>query len=859
MPLEPRRIRRVLCCLLSLFVFGELVVSEISLSGWNVVRSFAVSSPPFIRENPSESGGMLHTLWGQTEPRTADVVGGGSAAGLRVQRPGFWTTVAFEALNSGDEPAELIASFYFRRDPSRQFNRRTWLPPHSRRFTLCPLLVPRLEPPGAHEVICTVMDVTSGTPRVLPDPSGMLQRSILLGSSVDPVTTVMLPAPEAETESFRKNDEAANAAIAARLAGSHTRRINEVSRTLMPDLALSLESMDQLVLSNSTLFSDAATLAAVRQWLFGGGTLWIMLDRTGVAEVGELLGHDWHCSEVGRVDLNEFELQPQFSTLESGGKREFEEPVEFVRVMLEDARVLYRIEGWPAAFVQNFGRGRVIFTTLGAAGWTRHAQPEDFPSSDSLRQAEYVAIPELASLATEMFAARPRNPVTADDLRYYLAKKIGYQIVSRTPVLMILGLFVLTLAVSGVWVWRIGQQPKLAAIAPLLALAAAIPIGAMGMMTQRAIPQTVAIGQVVQVIPQGDSATIRGSLAFYHQTPTSLEVSGSAGGYFVPDRSDQDGTIHEMTWTDTDVWSWSNVRVPASVQTGPFEQSIRLETPCSAEATFTERGLEGRLFGGNWKTLEDPLIVAPGTRGMSARWESDGRFTSGPADLLGPEQFVAARILSDEQQRRQDLLRSVYSRRGATTFPHAPMLLFWSDPIPLPFQFSNEALRTGTALIQVPLTLQRPAADSRVTIPSSFLPFRSVAGPGSRGVAPTYQSATGEWVQSTSASETWLRVRVPEVLLPLRPERLSIHLQINAPSRRLDIVSFRGDRTVVLQSRNQPSGIFDFTIDGPEMLVMDEEGGFLIGLVISEPLTPGSTNAEWKIDDLQLTLDAWVE
>jgi len=75
----------------------------------------------------------------------------------------------------------------------------------------------------------------------------------------------------------------------------------------------------------------------------------------------------------------------------------------------------------------------------------------------------------------------------------------------------------------------------------------------------------------------------------------------------------------------------------------------------------------------------------------------------------------------------------------------------------------------------------------------------------------------------------------------------------------LDVVGMRGDEIVVLDSRNQPSGIFDFTIDRPEMLTLDEEGGLLIGLLISGPLTPGSAEPEWKIDDLQLTLDAWVE
>jgi hypothetical protein len=857
MAVGPCAVRRIVCCLVSWLVCGALYVPDVTLSVIEHVIAPATGTP-FRRGFESDMG--RSAAWGQSDRKGADVTGAGAMAGVRVQQPGDWTTVAFEAINPGDEPAELTASFHFRNYPTRKFTRRVWLPPRSRRITLCPLLVPEPDPAGPYELICTVMDVTTGTPRLLPDSSGMLQRSALLSGIFDPVTTVLLPESEHVVAPWEIADEASDVVIAARLAAGQTRRLTEIGRSLLPDLSLYLETMDQLVLSNDTLFSDAEMTAAVRRWLMEGGSLWVMLDRTDFDEVGRLLGNAWRCSEVGRVDLTEVELEPVQPGLIAGSKREFENPVEFVRVVLEDARVLYRCQGWPAAFVQDFGRGRVVFTTLGSRGWTRPAEVGELQGIGSLYHAEKLGVVELRELATQMFAARPQHPVIADDLRIYLAKRIGYQIVSRAPVLVILGLFVISLAASGTWLWRVGRQPQLAAVAPLLALAAALPIAVLGMTTQRAIPETVAEAQVIQVIPEHDAAHVRGGMAFYHQTPTVLEASGTGKGYFLPDASDQDGTIQEMVWRDGDQWEWPNVRVPAGVQTGRFEQTVPLDSVCRAEVTFTPRGVEGRLIGGPWKQPEDPLIVAPRTRGMVARWGSEGSFQSGPGDLLGPDQFIGSGIMSDEQQRRQELLRSVFSRRGRSEFPNEPMLLFWSDPLPIPYRFAEQARRAGVALVQVPLTLRRPEANSPITIPSTFLPYRSVAGPGGRGVAPTYRAATGEWVRATSSSDTWLRVHVPEVLLPLRVDRLRGHLQIRAPSRRLDIAGMVVEGQVeVIDSRSQPSGLIEFTIDRPELLRLDEEGSLMIGLLVSEALTAEAASAEWKVDDLQLTVEAWTE
>jgi hypothetical protein len=222
-------------------------------------------------------------------------------------------------------------------------------------------------------------------------------------------------------------------------------------------------------------------------------------------------------------------------------------------------------------------------------------------------------------------------------------------------------------------------------------------------------------------------------------------------------------------------------------------------------------------------------------------------------------QFVSSQLLDDEQQRRQELLRSMYDRRGVTGFPHIPSLVFWSDPLPSPFHFSSEARQTGAALVQVPISLRRPPSGTEITIPSPFLPYRTAPGPGSRGVAATFRHSTGEWMGSDRGSQSWIRIRIPDVLRPLRVERLSIQLNIHAPGRRVDLAMEENHEAVTLLSRNQPSGVLNLEVDRPELLELDEQGGLLVGILVGEAADSESSSAEWQVHDLQVTLKGRID
>lgn len=810
------------------------------------------------------------------------LMSGGGAGGARAFRPGRWGSVAVNVVNPTDEAAEIEISYHFESEPELdfgkivrpdgtlverervvqetfapqyKFTRRLWLPPHSRRAALCPLVPPNVEARGAFRAICTAVDVTDRKPRVLRDTGGVLQRDVTLSIPVDRVVSgVLMSATDAEDV---RVEGAYNALIAARLVNGLSRRIAKFDTILLPGTVQDFQAIDHLMIDNTIPLEDAATAAAIRQWLFDGGRCWLMLDAMGVEAAANLLGHSFHCAEVDRVDLTEVQFEA-VNNEPVGEPAEYEQPIHMVRVAVEEVDVIYRVNGWPAAFVKDFGKGRVLCTTLDARALIRPVASSDRQSQNPDFQSSWLARPELAELAGEMFGALQQAPVQPEELQPYLAQQIGYRIVPRLPILVILSTFVGGLAIGGALLWKRGQQGRIGWLAPALALVATLPIAVLATSTQRSIPDTVAISQILPLVPWAEHINVSGSLAFYHQSPSSL-VASSQGGWFLPEIPANDQTIHEVVFDDYDRWDWRNFRAPPSVIGGPYWRVTRIGSePCRVEATFGPRGLEGRVIGGEWKSFEDAIVLVPFRQGMAIDMQEDGSFVGTPNRILAPEQFVGARILSDTQRRRQQLLRDVVHHWGDRQFPSEPTLLFWTEPLDLPFEFAEHARKTGDAMAYAPLLLQRPASSARFTIPHSFLAIRPVAGPGSRGVSSAFQAASGTFARMNKESDTWLRVQLPEVLLPMELHRLEIQLRLNAPSRTLTLAAVDGAARVDLEQFRNPSGLITATIDRPELLKLDERGGLRFGLLMGPSESETDADPEWSIDNMQLTAEGQI-
>src|SRR5205823_7772543 len=134
------------------------------------------------------------------------------------------------------------------------------------------------------------------------------------------------------------------------------------------------------------------------------------------------------------------------------------QPVEFVRVLAPGREPLHTVNGWPASFVADLGRGKVVITTLAARGWLR-------PRTQLNAKSPYPQFPNLPTIRDYFNAVSnelrtdPDRPILAPaDLRPYLHTQIGYAVVGRGVTLLLFGAFFGLLAATIIALGRAGLR-----------------------------------------------------------------------------------------------------------------------------------------------------------------------------------------------------------------------------------------------------------------------------------------------------------------------------------------------------------------------------------------------------------------
>src|SRR5262249_41644750 len=146
----------------------------------------------------------------------------------------------------------------------------------------------------------------------------------------------------------------------------------------------------------------------------------------------------------------------------------------------------------------------------------------------------------------------------------------------------------------------------------------------------------------------------------------------------------------------------------------------------TAVGRFGPDGVEGRLTTGVFRDLEDAILSTPSGRNLSVRLQSDGAFSARTQDVLPLGQYLAGALLSDQQQRRQDLYREFLKRPATGRGETRPMLLAWGKAIDMRFSLASDARTAGSALLVVPLRLVCPAPGSSITVPGSLVPYGQI-------------------------------------------------------------------------------------------------------------------------------------
>ncbi len=243
---------------------------------------------------------------GQDKEGKPALAGAGGAAGIGQYPPLSWGVVASTIVNPTDTDQKLLVTFNFDDTSTLQFASQVWVPPQSRRTVWLPIRTNSFEidpfKPRTLPLTQQLFDMNGSQPVMLSQ-----QQGLLIASRDHWITGMLSGGGEGDDEA---EDDSINAALAMRQSMDLSRRMAFLRESALPSMVAGWRGLSSLVISAPQPALDAAQTAAVRQWLLGGGRLWIMVDRVDPAFMSALLGDAWTLRVIDRVPLDVVKIEP---------------------------------------------------------------------------------------------------------------------------------------------------------------------------------------------------------------------------------------------------------------------------------------------------------------------------------------------------------------------------------------------------------------------------------------------------------------------------------------------------------------------------------------------------------------------
>lgn len=775
--------------------------------------------------------------------------------GIRSFLSDSWGEIDFALSNPTDQDKDARLLTYFAPAPGRQYGRELWLPAQSTLrswFSLGP-------PPASVnrspvELKSLLYDRSGGQELLVRSPTGQpLHSDLARFVRREFGTTGMLDADLADGTQTQQSPAEINKAgeihDLVRVLRGYLRVSPSVSwmerRNLPPDLA-ALDGVDLFVLGSDRIAKDVVGRQNMREWLRLGGCLWVLLDQVSPETVTALLGNQLNLQVVDRTSLTTIRVRggPANPHRADAEPRELEDPVDFVRVLVSGQKVLYAVDGWPAAFVMEFGRGRILFTTLGARGWMRPRNPRD-------PKAPYREFPQLPVgtipfefLATELGPVQDRPLLTAEDMRAYVIDQIGYTVLGRNLMLAVFSALFVILTAAAVLLARKHLLEHLGWLGPSLALVAAGGLVSLGNQVRGSIPSTVAAFQVADATPGLAEVQLSGFLAAYEPHPEITSPGAERGGQFQFDVADLEGRIQRRIQTDLERWHWENLELPAGVRTAPFTCTERTESPLEAVLHFGPGGVAGRVNVGPFRELEDAIVSTPGLNALGLRLSADGTFSAAAQEEMIGGQMIAGSLLDDRQRLHQKFYEKVLAEPQPRFISGRSFFMAWSAPVDMHFSIVRGARTLGSALLIIPMRFEQTLPNTQVVVPAGFVESRRISGDGR--VLPLV-------TESRQTMNMRLRFTVPPSVTPLRVEAAQLTIKMFAPDRIIELTGFAEGQPVPLTRLGGPNGIEKIDISDARLLKPDEQGN--IYLEVSVGAAPGKAQPNaWRMEQAGLTL-----
>jgi hypothetical protein len=789
-------------------------------------------------------------------------ISGFMAGGARASVTEAWGQLDFSLTNSSDTNRRARVLAFYENQPHVQYGRDLWVPANSTIKSWLPLgpAAPQARA-SSRELRFVLLELSEGKEQLLlPRTEERIRSQAVIYRPREPTTALVVDTPDV-TEHFvfgqlpqpeLPGDEAYLLARVFRsVRDGYSDHVQVLDPGSLPVWPTAFDGIDHLIIASARPGQDPGGMQALRHWLERGGRVWVMLDQVDPEAIAPLLGEALDFHLVSRVRLTDFRLEDQLA--EPGTPRaplqQHERPVEFARVQLPPGEaVRHVVDGWPVWFTRKVGRGNIVLTTLGPRGWHRPRLKRDgaspFPSFPRL-PAAYDAL----SVVADELTVDPAERYPVEAFESLLSQEIGYVVLSRATILVIFAVFLLgTLGASALA--RTTRRPELLGwIGPLAAVGAAAALLVLADSARRGTPPTVAVAQIIEASAGTPEVTVEGLLAVYRPASGPADLGGERGGFFDLDMAAIEGRTRRLIMTDLDAWHWENLDLPAGVRRAPFHFCAATGEPITATARFGPAGLEGKLAAGPLQNLTDGLVTAATARNLALRLAADGKFSAAAEDALAPGHFLAGTILSDRQQRQQEIYRRLLKRSESQFDDDRHLLVVTAEPLEMPFRLGRDARVVGTSLLSLPLRLERTDPGTQVTIPGAFVPYQRVLG----------DKLSRQMRESTQTADMHLRFQLPRVVLPVEVDRARLTAKILARSRRV-AVSGRADGALVeLHRVDNPQGPFQVDITEPRFLLLDQGGGLHLNISVSEPLDaknaePGTINPDqvWTIEYIEL-------
>jgi len=798
----------------------------------------------------------------ESEPLSRQSVSVGTH-GVSRYRPGRWGTIGVDAINQSSEPTSMEAAAWIGGHKTDQFGRSVWLPAESRRVTWAPVFIPSTRSPNSNPMLYSMSVQKSATGEVLST-----------GSNKDRIESrqLIVPRGSAVYAVITDNEEShlADSDLVRYVLGvlrPDTAFLSIDARHL-PDIPEALDAVDTLVVIGDSLGQDALATEAVQDWVRLGGTLWLLLDTMTNASAQVVCGGELLVQEVDRVSLTSYSLLTDTNVKgRKADEVDLERPVQLVRAFPEQGEVLATTDGWPAALKTQFGRGRIFASLLSLDGFfipNRKLHPEQ---AGNFEQQIWMTT-AAQDLMSELGSSGQGRPLEIDAMREYVTSRIGYQLPDRSTGAVVLAAFCGALVAVCFVIQRMQRPVLLLPVIGILSMLTIVAFLTMVSSTRSSTDSTVTF-QMVEASGTQDRLQATGVTGFHSHSNSQPTIQSAAAGMLTFDETVSSGAPVRMVWSDQNKWQLQDAAFSSGVRLAEFRESVPLETPAIAIGTFDESGFNGRLTGNVTVNWSDALVAHQSGFSLPVSIDSAGNIATGD-NPLPPGQYINTAILNAEQARRQKVYRSMFdASQRSRVYPSQATLLAWSDPLKLHTGRLTDDSPAGAMLASFPIVIERPEPGDRVLIPSTFIPYRSVALKKLKiGFAPTFSNTRRTWSSNTSsaASTSLLRFEIPAELLPLLVDQATLTVNISAPLRDVKILSGHVDSLTEVWSKSSPVGTFSVPLSAESSRELDDAGRLHVALETGEVQLDeldgadvGTQDRHWQVEWMQLEIQGLIQ